>query len=141
MPTAERHIETVQKKKQKLLMFNAMGELSDRDFLAMNKECTQEPEAAEGVINKKFVDRYIDKIIATPEGNDTLHLPIKLFTGEVTDKYLQNLKSCTKHTFKEMRPLKSCMKALTLWRPTGMETKSSGTGTIESKFLLGITIF
>ncbi len=134
----ERTIETVQKKKQKLLMFNAMGELSDKDFLAMNKECTQEldaaqkereeltaqrdnaadfkkqietirnclhqaqKDAAEGVINKEFVDRYIDKIIATPEGSDTLHLQIKLFTGEVTDKYLQNLKSRTGHTFKKM---------------------------------------
>ena len=54
------------------------------------------------MINKEFVDRYIDKIIATPEGSDTLHLQIKLFTGEVTDKYLQNLKSRTGHTFKKM---------------------------------------
>ena len=134
----EQKIETTQKKKQKLLAFNAMGELSDRDFLAMNKECTEELEvaqkeleamtsqrdsaadfkkrinsirkclqdaqkdAAEGIINKEFVDRYIDKIIATPEGPDTLHLQIKLFTGEVTDKYLNSLRVRTGHTFKKM---------------------------------------
>ncbi len=138
MVALENMIATTEKKKQKLLMFNALGELSDKDFLAMNKACTQELEAAqkeleeltaqrdnaadfkkqidtirncllkaqkdasEGVINKEFVEKYIDKIIATPEGEDTLHLQIKLFTGEVTDKYLQNLRSRTGHTFKKM---------------------------------------
>ena len=42
----EKLIETTQKKKQKLLTFNAMGELSDQDFLTMNKQCTKEIEAA-----------------------------------------------------------------------------------------------
>lgn len=56
------------------------------------------------MINKEFVDRYIDKMIATPEGDDTLHLQVKLFTGEVTDKYLQNFKSRTDHTFKLRLP-------------------------------------
>lgn len=39
-----RVIETAEKKKQKLLMFNAMGELSDQDFLSMNRQCTKEIE-------------------------------------------------------------------------------------------------
>ena len=134
----ETTIATIQKKKQKLLAFNAMGELSDADFLAMNKECTRELEAAQkeleeltaqrdsaadfkkqidtvrrclreaqrdaetGVINKEFVDRYIDKIFATPEDSGTLRLQIKLFTGEVTDKYLTSLRGRTGHTFKKM---------------------------------------
>ncbi|MBQ8355689.1 MAG: recombinase family protein [Oscillospiraceae bacterium] len=134
----ETGIATIQKKKQKLLAFNAMGELSDADFLAMNKECTRELEAAQqelqeltaqrdsaadfkkqidtvrrclrqaqadaetGVINKEFVDRYIDKIFATPEDSSTLRLQIKLFTGEVTNKYLTSLRSRTGHTFKKM---------------------------------------
>ena len=134
----EATIATVQKKKQKLLAFNAMGELSDQDFLAMNKECTRELESAQkeleeltaqrdsaagfkkqidtvrkclreaqrdaetGVINKEFVDRYIDKIFATPEDSGTLRLQIKLFTGEVTDKYLTSLRVRTGHTFKKM---------------------------------------
>ena len=136
--TLEASIATIQKKKQKLLAFNAMGELSDADFLAMNKECTRELEATQqelqeltaqrdsaadfkkqidtvrkclreaqrdaetGVINKEFVDRYIDKIFATPEDSGTLRLQIKLFTGEVTDKYLTSLRSRTGHTFKKM---------------------------------------
>ena len=131
-------IETIQKKKQKLLAFNAQGALSDRDFLAMNKECTAEMEAAqkelddlteqrdntasfkkqidtvrriiqeaqrdaaEGVINKEFVEKYIDKIFATPEDSNTLHLQIKLYTGEVVDKYLSGLRVRTGHTFKKM---------------------------------------
>ena len=134
----ETTIATIQKKKQKLLAFNAMGELSDADFLAMNKECTRELEAAQkeleeltaqrdsaadfkkqidtvrrclreaqrdaetGVINKEFVDRYIDKIFATPEDSGTLRLQIKLFTGEVTDKYLTSLRGRTGHMFKKM---------------------------------------
>ena len=131
-------IETIQKKKQKLLAFNAQGALSDRDFLAMNKECTAEMEAAqkelddlteqrdntasfkkqidtvrriiqeaqrdaaEGVINKEFVEKYIDKIFATPEDSNTLHLQIKLYTGEVVDKYLSGLRVRTGHTLKKM---------------------------------------
>ena len=131
-------IETIQKKKQKLLMFNAQCALSDRDFLAMNKECTAELEAAQkelddlteqrdnaasfkkqidtvrrilqeaqrdaatGVINKEFVEKYIDRIFATPKDSSTLHLQIKLYTGEVVDKYLTGLRVRSGHTFKKM---------------------------------------
>lgn len=131
-------IDTVQKKKQKLLAYNAQGALTDRDFLDMNAECTRELEAAEkeleeltaqrdnaadfkkqidtirdtlraaqrdaavGVINKEFVDRYIDKIFATPEDDRTLHLQIKLYTGEIVGKTLENLRSRTGNTFKKM---------------------------------------
>ena len=138
METLRCTIDTVQKKKQKLLAFNAQGALTDRDFLAMNAECTRELEAAEkeleeltaqrdnaadfkkqidtirdtlraaqrdaavGVINKEFVDRYVDKVFATPEDDHTLHLQIKLYTGEIVDKTLENLRSRTGHTFKKM---------------------------------------
>ncbi|WP_308542388.1 recombinase family protein [uncultured Oscillibacter sp.] len=130
--------ETIQKKQQKLLTFNALGELSDRDFLTMNRQCVQELEhtqqelaeltaqrdsaadfkkhidairrvlreaqhdAANSVISKAFVDQYIDKIFATPEDDGSMRLQIKIFTGETTDKYLQNLRSRTGHTFKKM---------------------------------------
>ena len=134
----ETAMETIQKKQQKLLTFNALGELSDRDFLTMNRQCAQELEqaqqelmdltaqrdsaadfkkhieairrvlreaqrdAADGVISKAFVDQYIDKIFATPEDDGSMRLQIKIFTGETTDKYLQNLRSRTGHTFKKM---------------------------------------
>lgn len=138
METLRCTIDTVQKKKQKLLSFNAQGALSDRDFLTMNAQCTAELEAAEaeldeltaqrstaadfrqkidtirqtlrnaqrdaedGIISKEFVDKYIDKIFATPENDHTLHLQIKLSTGEVVDKTLENLRVRTGHTFKKM---------------------------------------
>lgn len=134
----QQQIELEEKKKLKLLGFNAAGELPDRDFLAMNKTCTENIEraqrliheleeqqlsqnelkqhidtirrvlehasqdAAQGVINKEFVDKYIDKIFVTPQDDGTLHLQIKIFTGEVTDKFLENLRSRTGHTFKKM---------------------------------------
>lgn len=134
----EQSIQTTEKKKQKLLTFNAMGELSDRDFLTMNRQCAQEidsaqkelmeltaqrdsaddfktridtirrvlreaeRDAAEGIISKEFVDKYIDKIFVTPEEDGTLRLQIKIFTGETTEKYLANLRSHTGHTFKKM---------------------------------------
>ena len=134
----EETIAMAEKKRQKLLMFNAMGELSDADFIAMSKQCGKEIEqaqkelealaqqrnsaadfkkhmdtirrvlreaaadAANGLVNKEFVDQFIDKIYATMDENGTMHLQIKLFTGEVTDKYLTSLRSRTGHTFKKM---------------------------------------
>ena len=129
----EKQIDTAEKKKQKLLKYNAMGELSDNDFITMNRQCAQEideaqkelfeltqkrdsnedfkkhidtirrvlkdakKDAANGVINKHFVEKYIDKIYVTPENEDTMLLQIKIFTGETTEKYLKNLKSRAGH--------------------------------------------
>lgn len=59
--------------------------------------------AVDGVISKAFADQYIDKIFAAPEEDGSMRLPIKLFTGETTDKYLQNLGSRTGHAFKTKR--------------------------------------
>jgi DNA invertase Pin-like site-specific DNA recombinase len=143
-------IDLAQRKKSKLLGYNAAGELSDREFLSMNKECDKEigeaerqiyeleqqqlskedfrrqietirrvlreaeRDAAQGLISKEFVDKYIDKIFASPEEDGSLRLQIKIFTGESTEKCLENLRSsamrrgrdelvlagCTGHTFK-----------------------------------------
>ncbi len=134
----EHTIDVAEKKKQKLLSYNAMGELSDSDFLSMNRQCSAEIEtaktelielteqrdsaadfkkhidtlrrtlreaqkdAADGIINKEFVEQYIDKIFATPVDEHTLELQIRIFTGEITAKYLENLKRRTGHTFKKM---------------------------------------
>lgn len=132
----EHKFETVEKKKQKLLTFNALGELTDRNFCSKNKQCRQELEqirrelmeleqqrdsaddfkntlppsagcfrsrrdAAQGLINKEFVEQYIDKIFATLEENGTMRLQIKIFTGETTDKYLSKLRGRAGHTFKK----------------------------------------
>lgn len=135
--------DLAQKKKSKLLGYNAAGQLSDKDFLAMNKECDKEIEeaerqiyeleqqqlskeefrkhidtirrvlhdakrdAAQGIINKEFVDKYIDKIFVTPEADGTMRLQIKIFTGETTDKYLSKLRGRTGHTMKKMVPIRT----------------------------------
>ena len=124
----EQIIELAEKKKQKLLQLAATGEMSDRDFLSMNKQCTAEidtarellselyaqhesaddlkkhldtirqvlkeaeRDAVKGVVNKDFVDKFIDRIFATMVDEATMQLQIKIFTGEVTEKYLANLR-------------------------------------------------
>ena len=134
----EQKISTIEKKKQKLLTFNALGELSDKDFLSMNKQCAKELEeaqqelmelsqqqdsatdykkqietirrvlqnaerdAAKGLIDKEFVEKYIDKIFVTPNDDGSMSLQIKIFTGKTTEKVLQNLRNRTGHTFKKM---------------------------------------
>ena len=130
--------ELAQKKKSKLLEYNVMGQLSDEDFLTLNKQCSEDiadaetqiheleyqlyskeefrqhmdnirstleaarRDAATGIITNEFVEKYIDKILVTPEGDGTLRLDIKIFTGESTQRYLEKLVSRTGHTFKKM---------------------------------------
>ena len=138
MDVLRSQIAVIEKKKQKLLTYNAMGELSDTDFLSMNRACVKELESAQaeleeltekqnsaadfkkqidtvrrcirqaeadalnGQINEEFVQRYIDKIFATVQDNGAMLLQVKLFTGEITSKYLENLRVRTGHTFKKM---------------------------------------
>ena len=130
--------DIAQKKKSKLLEYNVTGQLSDADFLAMNKACTEEikdaetqileleqqmfsreefskhmdtiratleaarRDAAQGMVTVEWVNKYIDKILVTPEDDGSLRLDIKIFTGETTQKYLANLARRTGHTFKKM---------------------------------------
>lgn len=67
----------------------------------------------------EFVSQYIDKILVTPQDDETLKLEIKIFTGETMERYLNNLrqKACvafaedetlmgrTGHTSKKMIPI------------------------------------
>lgn len=48
-------------------------------------------DAATGSITTEFVDKYIERIYATPVDEDTLELQIKIFTGETTQKYFHRL--------------------------------------------------
>ena len=134
----EQKITTVEKKKQKLLTYNALGELSDKDFLSMNRQCAKEldeaqqelmeltqqrdsasdykkqietirrvlknaeRDAVKGLIDKEFVEKYIDKIFVTPDADGSMSLQIKIFTGKTTEKVLQNLRSRTGHMVKKM---------------------------------------
>ncbi|MCD7748392.1 MAG: recombinase family protein [Firmicutes bacterium] len=51
-----------------------------------------EQDAVQGAITKEFVDTFIDKILVTPEGDGSMRLDIRIFTGDTTSKYLQKLK-------------------------------------------------
>ena len=126
-----------EKKKNKLLEYNVTGQISDRDFLQMNRQCDDEIAAAEreiseleeqknsdaafrehiatlrrvlqeakrdaanGLINREFVEKYINSILVTVE-NDKIDLQIKLFTDETATRYLEKLERRTGHTFKKM---------------------------------------
>lgn len=57
MEALEQAIGTAEKKRQKLLTFNALGELSDQDFLSMNRQCAQEIEAARAELEELSAQR------------------------------------------------------------------------------------
>ena len=133
----QRCIDLAVKKKSKLLEYNVLGQLTDREFVTMKQQCEDEITKAEdeiielterensrtefrrhietiqrvlhdaqrdavhGVINKDFIDKYIDKILITPQ-DGAMRLEIRLFTGEATEKYLERLRSRTGHTSKKM---------------------------------------
>ncbi len=125
---AKQRREITIKKKSKLLEYNVTGQITDSDYITMNKQCADEIKEIEaqiaeleqqlyskeefrkqleairttmrnieratatGAITKEFVDEYIDKIYATPESEGVMRLDIKIFTGEATQKYLENLR-------------------------------------------------
>ncbi len=49
-------------------------------------------DANRQIISKEFIDKYIDRIFATPQEDGSMRLEIKIFTGEATEKYLAKLK-------------------------------------------------
>ena len=68
-------LELAQKKKSKLLEYNVMGQLSDADFLTMNKACTEEIKDAETQImeleqqmfSREEFRKHMDAVRATLE--------------------------------------------------------------------------
>ena len=58
-------------------------------------------DAVNGLINRDFVQKYIDRIFVTVD-NDKIQLQIKLFTSESTMRYLEKLERRSGHTFKKM---------------------------------------
>lgn len=134
----QKKIEMETKKKSKLLGYNVSGQLSDKDFLSMNQECSSiieqteleleelqeqfnsreelkehidtirkilteaEKDAQSGLINRQFVQKYIDKIYVTPFDEEHMKLDVKIFTGESTEKFISKLKGLSGHTSKKM---------------------------------------
>ena len=77
-------------------MSNFYQKLCDAIGAASVRE--QEPMSAHTTFRAGGPARYF----VTPEGDGFLRLQIKIFTGETTEKYLQNLRSRTGHTVKKM---------------------------------------
>lgn len=67
-----------------------------------------ERDCSNGKITKEFVDVFIDKIFVTPESDGSMRLDIKIFSGDLCERYIEKLKKrtnfegCTGHTFKKM---------------------------------------
>ena len=59
-------------------------------------------DAANGLISAEFVSKYIDKIFVTPVDANTALLEIRIFTGDVTQKYLRKLANRTGVISKKM---------------------------------------
>ncbi len=76
-------------------------------------------DPADGVITKEFVARYIDKIFVTPEGDGSLRLDIKIFTGECCEKHLQNLR-------RQSAAQTAAPQAVAAFSPDGIPANSTG---------------
>ena len=94
----ETAIQTAEKKKQKLLTFNALGELSDKDFLSMNKQCTQEIENAQAELIELTLQR--DSAADYKKHIDTIRRVLKeaerdaaagVISKEFVDKYIDKI--------------------------------------------------
>ena len=48
-------------------------------------------DAAKGMVDKEFIEVYVDKIFVTPIDENTMQLKIKIFTEESTEKLLRKL--------------------------------------------------
>ena len=93
----ERTMETAIKKKNKLLTYNAMGELEDKDFLVMNRQCAAEIEASQRELTeltqqrdnaadfKKHIDA-IRKILREASRNAADGIITKEFVDQYVDK-------------------------------------------------------
>lgn len=45
-------------------------------------------DARDGIIDRAFVERYIDRIVVTPEDGNAMRLDVRIFTGETEEKTL-----------------------------------------------------
>lgn len=133
----EKKLSIAERKKSKLLEYNVTQQITDQDYIKMNRACAHEIDELEkaifeleqqrdsaedfqkhiaairrtlqeaqrdaeaGIINKDFVERFIDRIFVTVEENSIL-LEIRVFTGESTKRYLEKLTLRSGHTFKKM---------------------------------------
>ena len=91
-------LDVAQKKKSKLLEYNVTGQLSDADFLAMNKACTEEIKDAEAQIleleqqlfSREEFRKHMDTVRATLEAarRDAAQ---GLITADFVSKYIDKI--------------------------------------------------
>ena len=94
----KQRLEMAQKKKSKLLEYNVTGQLSDADFLAMNKACTEEIKDAEAQIldleqqqfSKDEFRKHMDAIRTTLEAarRDAAQ---GIITADFVSKYIDKI--------------------------------------------------
>ena len=94
----KQRLEIAQKKKSKLLEYNVTGQLSDADFLAMNKACTEEIKDAEAQIldleqqqfSKDEFRKHMDAIRTTLEAarRDAAQ---GMITADFVSKYIDKI--------------------------------------------------
>ena len=82
-------------------------QMSHEEFRARMEEIEKtlrlaQADAANGLISAEFVSKYIDKIFVTPVDEGTALLEIRIFTGDVTQKYLRKLANRTGVISKKM---------------------------------------
>ena len=89
----EQEIERLQK-----LLLELQQELESKEDFRKHMESIRavmrdaQRDANQQIVSKEFIDKYIDRIYATPQEDGSLRLEIKIFTGEATEKYLAKLK-------------------------------------------------
>lgn len=134
------NIDLINKKKSKLLGYNVNGQISDADFLKMNKDCDTEiqttneqieeleqkaaqlsnsknsieemrktlrdatRDAQSGIINRTFIQKYIDKIYVTPVNESVMQLRIVLSTNSEIISEIRKHNKPPGHTFLIMCP-------------------------------------
>lgn len=94
----QRRIDIASKKKSKLLEYNVTGQLSDKDFIAMNAQCAEEIEAAEQELmeleeqqnSKAEFKKHIDTIrrVLREAERDAEH---GIIGKEFVDKYIDKI--------------------------------------------------
>ena len=110
-------IDQANRKKNKLLQLAADDSITNADFKKMTAEgdafkqkideirrvlTNAQRDAAQGIITKEFIDKYISKIFVTPKDDTTMLLQVKIFTGETTEKYLRKLENRTGHITRDL---------------------------------------
>ena len=89
----EQEIDRLQK-----LLLELQQELDSKEDFRKHMESIRavmrdaQRDANQQIVSKEFIDKYIDRIFATPQEDGSMRLEIKIFTGEATEKYLAKLK-------------------------------------------------